>query len=116
MNPADSDRIDRLYQMALNTHTGTGALSLRCAARDGIRAEMEKQPGVVDWLRSRGLLACEPFTVAYGPEMWWMVLVRDDTLTPGGTRGSSGPTVEEAAASCVCDQLAAMVAGAFGNR
>lgn len=105
----DFARIDRLYQMALDTHTGPAHPTLRATARDGIRAEMEKQPGLVEWLREHRQLAIEPFEAAGH----WLVPIRDTTYAAGGMRGSFARTVHEAAASAIVDHLAQMVAHAF---
>ncbi len=112
----DERRVDRLYQMALRAHMGSAAWSLRAAALDGIHAEVVKQPAVLDWLRARMVLGMEPFTViGDGGETWWMVLVRDDSISPGAMRGSPAPTVEESAASALVWHLAAVVARAFAT-
>lgn len=109
------EQISHLYQMAVEAHQGrTAVWSLRHAALDGIRAEVAKQPGVVDWLRDHMCLAMEPLPVpGLDGTTWWMVLVRDETISAGASRGTPAPTVEESAASAVVWHLAVVVAQAF---
>lgn len=104
------ERISHLYQMAVEAHQGTAVWSLRHAALAEICAETAKQPGVVDWLRDRSCLAMEPFWL-WAPlgaeaQQWWMVLVRDETISVGASRGTPAPTVEESAATALVWHLA----------
>lgn len=104
MNPHDAERIERLLRMAVSAHVSTAAYTLRAAALDGIRAEAEKQAGVLDWLRAQGLLGVEPFESAG----YTLVMLRDDEAARGAMRGAGAETVEAAAASALVDHLGTM--------
>ena len=51
----DDERISHLYRMAVGAHQRGVHPALRASVLAGIRAEVAKQPGVLDWLRRPAL-------------------------------------------------------------